>query len=85
MLNDKFLDRFQELHDKSEAMPTVASNRGTLWFERHNWFSWARAVTIIGTKSCAKAFTRVFLQRHRAAPGSGRTWAWRCRASCISG
>ena len=35
-------------------------------------------MTIIGTKSCAKAFTRVFLQRHRAAPGSGRTWAWRC-------
>ena len=32
------------------------------------------AVTIIGTKSCAKAITRTLLQRHRAAPGSGRTW-----------
>ena len=47
MLNDKFLDRFQELHDKSEAMPTVASNRGTLWFERHNWFSWATDCQIL--------------------------------------
>ena len=44
-----------------------------------------RAVTIIGTKSCAKASTRIILWRHQAASGSGRTWAWRCPMSCRSG
>ena len=43
------------------------------------------AARCIGVLSCAKAFTRVFLQRHRAAPDTDRTWAWRCSASCISG
>ena len=42
------------------------------------------AVTIIGPKSCAKAPTRMFQQWHRATPGSGRMWAWRCPASCRS-
>ena len=41
MLNDKFSERFRQLHDKAEALPVARSERGNMYFERDAWYSWA--------------------------------------------
>ena len=87
LLNETLYPKLFDDEKRSDGRRAIGSRflKTILLYEPFRSATPFRAVTIIGTKSCAKAFTRVVLQRHRAAPDTDRTWAWRCSASCISG